>query len=195
MPKKKSIKKAADDFVTRLDAVDVFIEAASTLPAAHLAWVHDYAIIRAYREFETLVLQALVGAINNNTETLSTNVGIKFPRHMTDEVCEYLVVGNGFFDFKGRDGLIATLKRFVPADHYMVTVMKDPKYREALERLCALRNYAAHGSAVAKKKAKEAVGAKNIGSAGSWLKVQGRLAALTAKLKAIATDVKVSAPY
>ncbi len=195
MPKKKSIKTAAVHFIVNLDQVDDFVDEAVKVSQSRGAWLYDYAIIRAYRVFETLVLQALVGAINNDTRTLSSHVGITFPRHMTDEVCEYLVVGNGFFDFKGRDGLIANLKRFVPAGHYLVTIIKDPKYRGTLDRLCALRNFAAHGSHSAKKRAKDSVGAKNLGSAGGWLRRQGRFKAITKSLKDLAQEIYNSAPY
>lgn len=195
MPRKKSIKTAAVNFIVGLHQVDDFVGEAVKLSTARRAWLYDYSVIRAYRLFETLVLHALVGAINNDTRTLSSHVGITFPRHMTDEVCEYLVVRNGFFDFKGRDGLIADLKRFVPADHYLVTIIKDPKYRVPLDRLCALRNFAAHGSQAAKTRAKKAVGAKTLGSAGAWLMRQGRFKGIIAPLQELAQEMYNSAPY
>jgi len=48
--------------------------------------LHEYAVIRLYREFESLILQGLVGAINNDTSTLSATSGVQFPKHLTDEV-------------------------------------------------------------------------------------------------------------
>ena len=52
----------------------------------HISWLYSYAIIRLYREFESLVLDALVGAINNDTTTVSTTTGVKFPKHLSTEV-------------------------------------------------------------------------------------------------------------
>ena len=141
------------------------------------------------------MLQALVGAINNDTGTISASTGVDFPKHLTDEVCEYLIAGDGFFDFKGRSGLIKQLKSFAPETHYLVTIVKKTKYKDALNRLSALRNYAAHDSRVSKKRALAAVGQKRMGSAGSWLKSQGRFEKIAKSLVALAKEVETEAPY
>lgn len=161
----------------------------------HKSWSHDYAVIRLYREFEQMMLAGIVGAINNDSTTISEVTGVDFPKHLTDEVCEYLVLGSGYFDFKGRDGLIKNLKKYVPDTHYLVTIVKKPKYKDTLEKLSALRNYAAHESHQSKRAVLSAIGQKRIGSAGSWLKVQGRFPAIASKLKELAQDVHDSAPY
>jgi hypothetical protein len=175
--RKKSIKKSVDDFQASCDAIDAFVMEleAKGLAAQSVTWGYDYAIIRLYREFESLILDCIVASINNDTATLSATTGVKFPKHLTDEVCEYIVVGDGYFDFRGRDGLIKTLKRFVPDTHFLVTVTKNDKYRDSLEKLSALRNYAAHESAQAKVRVLETVSQERIGSAGAWLKSLGRL--------------------
>src|SRR5712692_9764090 len=122
MPRKKSIKKAAVKFDRDAEQALDFVTACGALSEDHVSLIHDYSVIRLYRSFETLMLDTLVGAINNDTATISDRTGIRFPKHLTDEVCEYLLIGDGFFDFRGRDGLIATLKEFVPDDHYLVEI-------------------------------------------------------------------------
>jgi hypothetical protein len=99
--------------------------------------------------------------------TLSNQIGISFPKHLTDDVCEFLITGNGYFDFKGRDGLIKTLKQFVSEDHYLLVAVKKTAYRDALNRLSTLRNFAAHESAPSKKAALTALGCKNLSSSGA----------------------------
>ncbi|MEL0169441.1 MAG: hypothetical protein VW877_15060 [Pseudomonadaceae bacterium] len=159
------------------------------------SWCHDYAIIRLYREFEQMMLHVIVGAINNDSSVISATTGVEFPKHLTDEVCEYLVLGGGYFDFKGRDGLIKTLKKYVPETHYVVTIIKKPKYKDSLEKLSALRNYAAHESAQSKRAALTAIGQQRVGTSGSWLKLQGRYDSLSGKLKEIAQEIYDGAPY
>lgn len=196
MPRKKSVKKSAEDFKTRADEVaDFAADAEQKLTDQQVSWAYDYAILRLYRELEALMLDALVGAINNDSATIAQSTGITFPKHLTDEVCEYLIIGNGYFDFRGRDGLIKTLKDYVPADHYLVTAVKKEKYKESLERLSSLRNLAAHNSAVAKTRAKKAVQQKRMPDAGSWLKKQGRLKAIIDRLKELADEIHAAAPY
>jgi len=161
----------------------------------HASWLHEYAIIRLYRIFERMILETLVGAVNNDTSTLSASVGIRFPKHLTDEVCEYLLTGGGFFDFRGRDGLIKEIRSAVPEQHFLVGIVKNVKYKQALEQLSAVRNYAAHESAVSKTRFKDAIGAQRVPTAGVWLKRQDRFKDMVDRLKSLAADIRVGAPF
>lgn len=196
MSSKKSIKKSTVRFRKQASAIITFIVSAKqTMTDQHQSWVYEYGIIRLYREFEKMMLDALVGAVNHNTKTISERTGIAFPAHLTDEVCEYLIIGNGYFDFKGRDGLIKMLKNYVPANHYLVRIIKKEKYKKALESLSLLRNLATHNSKLAKARAKEAIGQIRMPEAGVWLKKQQRLENMIVTLKALAKDVHRNAPY
>lgn len=195
MPKKKSIKGSANKFKTETEKILAFLTASAGLGDKYFSWCHDLAIIRLYRAFESLMLDALVGALNNDTSTLSTRTGFSFPKHLTDEVCRFLVTGRGYFDFKGRDGLIKALKQYLPDDHYLVEIVSKPKYRSSLELLSAARNYAAHESQQSKSAFKKATGQDRVGVAGSWLKRQNRFQTIADRLKAMADEVRVEAPY
>jgi hypothetical protein len=152
-------------------------------------------VIRLYREFEVLLLNALVGAINNDTATIASTTGVKFPKHLSDEVCEFLVIGDGYFDFRGRDSLVRFLKRFVPDAHYLLAVVKTPRYRQPIERLVALRNFAAHRSTVSRERARKALGVSTLSSSGAWLKKQTRSPDLVLSLKTLAHELEQAAPY
>ncbi|AKJ68438.1 hypothetical protein ABW99_09635 [Pandoraea thiooxydans] len=196
MPRKKSIKLSAHDFNTEVDKISAFLSSVSMAQTdEHVTWLHNYAIIRLYKEFEGLMLDALVGAVNNDTSTLAATTDVEFPKHLTDEVCEFLITGTGYFDFKGRSGLIKTIKSFVPDTHYLVVIIKKPVYKVALERLATLRNFAAHESTPSKRAALEAIGAKRLSCSGAWLKRQERFSKIANNLKALATEIHVNAPY
>jgi hypothetical protein len=196
MPRKKSIQGAAVRFVQLVDTLETYYEGVlvSDLSAKAVTWACEAAVIKLHVYFEHLILDTLVGAINNDTSTLSGSTGIDFPRHLTDEVCEYIVTGGRYFDFRGRDGLIKLLRQYVPENHYVVDIVKRQKYRVTLERLVALRNLAAHESSVGKKIAKEAVD-PNLGSAGVWLKRDNQFLHLTERLKEFAEELREAAPY
>lgn len=161
----------------------------------HISWLYNYAIIRLYKEFEGLMLDVLVAAVNNDTSTLASTTDVEFPKHLTDEVCEFLITGTGYFDFKGRSGLIKTLRTFVPATHYVVTTVSKGTYTKALDQLTALRNFAAHESQVSKRAALAAIDGSKISSSGAWLKKQGRFDLIAQKLKTLSADLHASAPY
>lgn len=195
MPKKKSIKGSANEFKAEADKILAFLTASAGLGDEHVSWCHELAIIRLYRAFESLMLDTLVGALNNDTSTLSSRTGFSFPKHLTDEVCLFLVTGRGYFDFKGRDGLIKTLKQYLPDTHYLIVVVSKPGYRNPLETLSAARNYAAHESQQSKAAFKKASNQNRVGSAGSWLKRQNRFQGIADKLKVLADEIHTSAPY
>jgi hypothetical protein len=195
MPKKKSIKLAADAFVDNVEEIQGFFHGTEGLNEAYKEWCADYAIIRLYLEFEVLMLKTLVGAVNSDTQTISESTGIKFPKHLSEDVCKYVVVGTGYFDFKGRDGLLRTLRKFVPKTHYLYKIIKSSKYKNALEQLSALRNYAAHRSKQAKKAALLATGSAKIGSAGSWLRVGNRFDTLFSSFTDLSKKIKKQAPF
>lgn len=196
MPKKQSAKLAAKRFDDRADELENYVNdvLASGLGDQAQTLAVEAALIKLAASFERLMLDALVCAVNNDTQHLKTTTGIEFPKHLTSEVCDYIVTSGGYFDYRGRDGLIQTLKRAIPDTHYLVTVVKKQQYKEPLERLVALRNFAAHESPQSKAKAKQTLGT-NLSAAGAWTKRQGRYAQLSSKLRALAAEIDANAPY
>lgn len=196
MSRKKSIKRTAKLFQDNADEIIEFIDTVKPgLSKEFTSWIYEHAVIRLYREFEIMMLDALVGAINNDTTVLSDKTGFDFPKHLTDEVCKYLVIGDGYFDFKGRDGLIRTLKSYVPSNHSLVSILTKAEYKDSLDKLSTLRNFAAHDSSKSKKACLSAIRQRRIGSAGSWIKVQDRFQRIVNDLKAIAVEIEAQAPY
>ena len=196
MPKKKSVRLCAQDFSRKADELLEYCQSAGkTLTAAHVSLVYDGAVLKLYAAFEQMMMGALTGAINNDTSQLSTTANIQFPKHLTDEVCEYIIIGNGYFNFKGRDGLIGEIGKYVPNNHYLLEVIRGRQYKMSLDQLCALRNYAAHSSMASKKIALKSTGQERIGSAGSWLKRQERFPTLVNDLKRLSREIEQKAPY
>ena len=195
--KKKSGKKASETFKERAQEIGDFLdrENLSSFSVAHVTWIHDYAIIRLYREFETMIFNCLVAAINSDTQQLSQTTGVAFPKHLTEEACEFIIVGDGYFDFRGRDGLIGKLKKYLPGNHYLVQIVAKNDYKETLDKLSALRNFAAHSSKVSKKSALRALGRQRLASSGAWLKERNRFSEMLRSLRQLADEVHAQAPY
>jgi hypothetical protein len=197
VPRKKSAKHAAKVFIDLTHELEAFCGRMETLASSKLdlSLAYEAALIKLSVGFERLMFHVLVAAVNNDPSALSNRVGVRFPRHMTDEVCEYLITGGRYFDFRGRDGLIKLVKEHVRDSHYLLVVLKKPTYRESIEILIALRNFAAHESTQSKKAAMEALRVNRLASAGSWLKRQGRFNKLADKLRALAAELETAAPY
>lgn len=195
MSRKKSVQLASKVFYRNAEQIVNFLSGVSGLKDSYRVWCTEYGIIRLYLEFEVLMLKAIVGAVNNDTKTISESSGLSFPKHLTQDVCTYLIIGNGYFDFRGRDGLIHTIKEYVPKDHYLTKAVKNDKYKTALEQLIALRNFSSHRSEQSKKAAVTATGAVKIGSAGKWLMVENRFVSIVDSLTDLAEEIESGAPY
>lgn len=197
MPRKKSVKRAAQSFCSDLRQIRSQIGRirANGLAERDLSWVYEYAIIRLHSSFERLITEAIVGAVNNDMSTLAERTGVHFPKHLTDEVCEFLVTGGKFLDFKGRNGLIQAVKEYVPDSHYLVRVVKNREFERALDHLSALRNFAAHRSKVAKRAVIKALGISKLSSSGDWLRRQNRFEDLANKIERMAESIETAAPY
>jgi len=196
MPRKKSIRRICTDVLSAFGEIESYVKTVRSdlTSEKSISWIYEGAIIRVYRVFEQLILHTLIGAINNDTSTISNQMGIKFPKHLSDEVCEYLMIQDGYFDFKGRDGLKEKIKKYLPENHWMPATVRQTKYKTALEQLCALRNLAAHSSKKARVAALRALSCSRLKDAGSWLKKKGRFGDLVAVLKALAIDFQQHAP-
>ena len=197
MPKKKSVRLCSQQFREEAKKLLEYCETAhKKLPSnEHLNLVYDGAVIKLYSAFERMMIGALTGAINNDTSRLSTTTNVQFPKHLTDEVCEYIIIGSGYFNFRGRDGLIGEVRKYVPCNHYLVEAVKNPVYKDSLDLLCTLRDYAAHGGTASKNNALTATGQKRIGSSGSWLKSQNRFQDLISKINELSEDIEKGAPF
>lgn len=195
MPKKLSVKVPANAFPKVVDEIRDYFDKTSGLKERFSIWCAEQAIILLYREFEKLMLSAIVGAINNDTKTISDRNSVNFPKHLNKSVCEYLVLAGGYFDFKGRAGLIKIIKSYVPDTHYLYKSVSASKYSATLNQLSALRNFAAHDSAKSRKAACEATGNDKLSTAGSWLRTKNRFDKICKDLKNLAKDIENGAPY
>ena len=102
----------------------------------------------------------------------------------------FIITKGGYFDFKDRSGLIDIMNCLIGKDNNVTQSFKNNEYSSAIEQLCAIRNYAAHNSPQSKAKAKEKFKLKQISTAGSCLKCNGRYKGITDQLRILASKVK-----
>ena len=196
--RKKSIRTATERFREKVDGIlDFTKRIESSLTASDISWCYDIAIIRLYLEFEDLMLNCLVAFLNRDPEQFSKLKQREFPKHMNTDLCKYLIYGDGYFDFSGRDGIIRKIRNFIPKGHWFPQIVSRDDYRDALDKLCALRNFAAHDSAVSKKRALGVIGEERskLSSSGAWLKTQGRLKEICNDLQDMAQKIEDKADF
>ncbi len=143
------------------------------------------------------MLNCLIALINSNPTAFSEKLKERdFPDHMNVAVCEYLICGDGYFDFKGgQKSLLSEIKKFVDNEHWLPKIVGNPDYKKVLSRICALRNFAAHNSIGSKRAALQVIPEKKMLSCGAWLSSQGRFNKICKELKGLAEEIKAEAPY
>lgn len=194
--KKTSLRGVAKTFRANSKEIMAFFSETAALKEEWSERCADYAVVLLYGAFEAMMLRSLAGAINNDSTITSKQLGVKFPKHMSEDICTYLITGSGYFDFKGRHDLIKTIKKYLSDSHYLCRIVKDSKFKDALDRLCALRNLAAHrDSEKAHDAAANAVKQAKIGSAGAWLRAHDRFKSICESLNGMAKQIQTQAPY
>jgi hypothetical protein len=201
MPRTTSVHLAANGFLAESRQIKQLVSQSQAIAQqlgvgrSFQTSFYDYGIIRLHAAFEGFILKALVGVINQRPSVLTQKTDVSFPRNMSKSACEFLVTGGRNFDVRGREGLIRVLKHLLPDNFYLVEVVADLRYRQALDRLWALRNFAVHRSAYSKMAALQAVRARNMSSAGAWLSKYARLSDTAAALEELVTAVKARAHH
>ena len=158
----------------------------------HLSYCYEHAIIMLYKSFERFILRSMISCLNHDHSHFEERYGIKLGNHINDDVCEFLVTKGGFFDFKGRGGLNKILNSTIGTNHNIGKTIKQTKYGDAIDQLCAVRNYAAHNSVQAKNAVLSVYKMKRIPAAGYFLMQQNRLKKIMRDLTDLANEVKTT---
>lgn len=186
-------KNVCDEFIRDMTEIEGYISRCKTVFSTedkYLSFCYENAIIMLYKAFERFILRTMISCLNHDHSHFENKHSIKLGKHINDDVCEFLITKGGYFDFKGKGGLYKMLNATIGSSHNISKVIKNPQYGQTIERLCSIRNYAAHNSSQAKKSALEAYGLVRISSSGSFLKKKDRFSDLIRELTALANDVK-----
>lgn len=199
--KKKSPQVSYDWLDSQFKEIEQFLDdaLAANLSAGNLSKCYDYAIVQAYRIFESFVLDIAVARINRDPTIFFENVGVEFGKHLTVAQCAYLLVGDRYFNFSGHSGLVDVAKKVAGPTGALTDAVKIAAHRQHFEILAGLRNHAAHQSDQSRSNALKAMrhwepGRTNLGIAGSWLKVsvagRTRMTRLLDGIRALADDMR-----
>lgn len=191
-----SIKAVTKKFSLNLNSILQFVrEFTGDRKGVFVFYIYDYAIIKVYKDFEELLLNTIVGLINQEAPYISTERGLHGKKSLTKQKAEQLFIGNTYFSFKGSKGLLKDIKTFFPTSHWFVILLSDTKYNKTFSLLIPLRNFAAHSSKVAKQRAIKAVGMQQLGYSGSWLKVNNRFGNIIEDLREIALKIEENVKF
>ncbi len=194
---KKSISKVVRTFNAAIDEQEQFVARAEEagLTSRQLSLVYEMSLIKVVSALELLVLESLVTVMNRESAAVRQRHGVRIPAHMTDDMCEFLIIRNGYFSFGDRSALIKRLKEFLPNDHWLVRAIRDHTHSDTFDRMMALRHLAAHNSKYSLRNAKEKAGVTRLAGAGVWYRAGRRYPSLLRSVRDLASAVEEAAPY
>ncbi len=196
MANEVSIKAVVIKFDRELDTILDFIrQHKGDGKGVFTFYLYDYAVIKVFKDFEELLLNTIVGLINQEAAYIASSSGHKGTKSLKKKDAETLFIGSRYFSFKGPNGLLKQIKKYFPANHWFINILSDTKYDRTFDILIPLRNFAAHSSKTAKKNAISAVGLQQLGYSGAWLKVGNRFQNIIDNLKDISARIKAQAKY
>jgi len=196
MANQVSIKAVANRFLSECDELaDYLQQQHRSFTGKFLSYAYDFAIIKLFKDFEELLLNSIVGIINNNAPYIQDAQGGFRKKSIVKSQAEMMFLRGRYFSFKGTNGLLNDIRTIVPQRHWITTILADTSYNSTFNVLIPLRNFAAHTSKNAKQKAIAAVGLSQLGQSGVWLRSSGRFDNIINDLRDIASRIKSNAPY
>jgi hypothetical protein len=195
--RKVDISLASDKFIIEVGKLKEYMSFCSEKMAEnklYLTYTYNYGIIALYKIFEQYIYKVIVGCINHDSSEVCRTYCVCFGKHINDDICDFIITKGGYFDFKGRDGLIKILKQNIGGTYGIVDLISSEPYKNNLDKLCSLRNFAAHSSKQAKAKALSITHMSNMDSAGSYLKILNRYNNIADELIQLAIDIKQLIP-
>jgi len=197
MANKKSMSKVIRNFHLAIDEQQDFVELAlaARMTDRHVSLIYEMSLIKIVSAVELLVLDSMITVINRDAAAVRRRHGIRVPLHMTNDMCEFLIVRNGYFSFSNRETMLTRVNEFFLRDHWLAVTLRASSNKDSFDRMMALRHFAAHGSEYSRHKAKEATGAQRLASAGAWLRSGRRFPSLLKSVRDIAVALEAAAPY
>lgn len=193
--RKIDFQKTTSTFKSQVESLKGFLEESKMSMKAKDSYIsncYEYGIISLYKSFEMFMYRTILGCINHNSSYVSEHYKVDFGRHISDEMCDFILTKGGYFDFRGTDGLIKICKHHIGDMYGIVDIIKKDEYAKAIDKLVALRNYAAHNSNSSKERAKAVLKLKRIPPIGSYLKKHKTVEEIADKLCKLADEIAVA---
>jgi hypothetical protein len=196
MANQVSIKAVANKFISECDSLSDYLQQQNNnFTGKFLSYAYDFAIVKIFKDFEELLLNTIIGIINNQAPYIKVGHGGFRKKSIVKSQAEAIFLRGRYFSFKGANGLLTDIRTIVPSNHWITTILSDTAFNRTFSVLIPLRNFAAHSSKNAKQRAITAVGLSQLGQSGAWLKASGRFDSIINDLRDIATRIRNNAPY
>ena len=110
----------------------------------------ESSIIRICALWEAFVEGELIDCLNLDSTKLSEDLKLDLPKHLSRSLCEAILIGRGYLDFKSVGDIKGFASKILPDDVNPFRLIKTPTAKK-IDELCVMRNYLSHYSSKAKR--------------------------------------------
>lgn len=112
--------------------------------------VAESILLRLCAHWERFVDEHLVDCVNCDHSQLNEFLGVTIPRHPSRDVCQAVLYGSGYKDFRSFGDLKGFTKKVLPDDSNPFLKVSSA-HAEKIDEVLKIRNYIAHYSAAARR--------------------------------------------
>lgn len=134
----------------RVQIIKYLITICEPLSDPEKSEVYESFVLKICATWETFVEDLLALCLSMDTSQYAEYIGTKCPKRPSKELCETLISGYGYFDFKNVDGLKRISKNILVMTYDPFSKIPREESKK-IDRFFLIRNYVAHRSRVAKR--------------------------------------------
>jgi hypothetical protein len=107
--------------------------------------VAESALLKLCSHWEAFMVEELIDCINIDCSQLSTYLGLTLPKHLSRDMCEAILMKDGYLDFRSIGDLKGTAKKMLPSKLDPFSKIKAATAKK-IDEVYKLRNYLSHRS-------------------------------------------------
>lgn len=103
-------------------------------------------VIRLCAIWEAFIEGEMIDCLNIDCSKYAEELQLQLPKHPTKDLCEAILVGAGYLDFKNVDDIKGFARKVVPDDINPFRLIKNNPTGKRINELYVMRNYLSHYS-------------------------------------------------
>lgn len=103
-------------------------------------------VIRLCAIWEAFIEGEMIDCLNIDCSKCKEELQLKLPKHLNKDLCEAILVGLGYLDFKSVDNIKSFARRILPEDVNPFKLIRTNPTAKRINELYIMRNYLSHYS-------------------------------------------------
>jgi len=112
--------------------------------------IAEGALLKLCSHWEAFIVEELVDCVNIDSSALGNYLGLSLPKHLSRDLCEAILMRDGYLDFRSIGDLKGTAKKILPNAINPFEKISKPVC-DKIDEVYKIRNYLSHRSKASAK--------------------------------------------